>query len=61
VPGLAVRDIYAAYAFYAGVLGFSKVFENGNPVGFMVLEKDARRSKSASHETIVQAPLTCST
>jgi catechol 2,3-dioxygenase-like lactoylglutathione lyase family enzyme len=39
-PGLAVRDIQAAYAFYSGVLGFSKTFENGSPVGFMVLEKD---------------------
>lgn len=39
-PGLAVRDIQASYAFYSGVLGFSKVFENGDPVGFMVLRKD---------------------
>jgi catechol 2,3-dioxygenase-like lactoylglutathione lyase family enzyme len=39
-PGLAVSDIQAAHAFYAGVLGFSKVFENGDPVGFMVLKKD---------------------
>ncbi|MBK1865661.1 glyoxalase superfamily protein [Aestuariivirga sp. YIM B02566] len=40
-PGLAVRDIQAAYAFYSQVLGFEKVFENGRPVGFMVLKKDA--------------------
>ncbi|EJB05406.1 hypothetical protein Rleg9DRAFT_4289 [Rhizobium leguminosarum bv. trifolii WSM597] len=40
-PGLAVRDIQAAYTFYSEVLGFEKVFENGNPVGFMVLKKDA--------------------
>ena len=39
-PGLAVRDIQAAYAFYSSILGFSKVFENGDPVGFMVLKKD---------------------
>ena len=39
-PGVAVRDIQSAYAFYSGVLGFQKVFENGNPVGFMVLKKD---------------------
>jgi catechol 2,3-dioxygenase-like lactoylglutathione lyase family enzyme len=39
-PGLAVRDIQAAHAFYARVLGFQKVFENGDPVGFMVLRKD---------------------
>jgi catechol 2,3-dioxygenase-like lactoylglutathione lyase family enzyme len=35
------RDIQAAYAFYRDVLGFSKTFENGDPVGFMILEKDA--------------------
>lgn len=39
-PGLCVRDVQASLAFYAGVLGFIKVFENGNPVGFMVLKKD---------------------
>jgi len=39
-PGICVRDIQAAYAFYTGVLGFEKVFENGNPIGFMVLKKD---------------------
>ena len=40
-PCIAVRDIQAAYAFYSGVLGFRKMFENGDPVGFMVLKKDA--------------------
>lgn len=40
-PGLCVRDIQASLAFYSGVLGFTKVFENGNPVGFMVLKKDS--------------------
>lgn len=39
-PGLAVRDIHVAHAFYANVLGFTKTFENGDPVGFMVLKKD---------------------
>ena len=39
-PGIPVRDIQAAYAFYSDVLGFKKVFENGDPIGFMVLEKD---------------------
>jgi catechol 2,3-dioxygenase-like lactoylglutathione lyase family enzyme len=51
-PGLAVRDVQAAYAFYSGVLGFSKVFENGDPVGFMVLNKDAAEihiSQSRDH------------
>lgn len=39
-PGICVRDIQAAHAFYSRVLGFEKVFENGDPVGFMVLQKD---------------------
>lgn len=39
-PGLCVRDIHAAEEFYSRVLGFEKVFENGNPVGFMVIKKD---------------------
>lgn len=39
-PGIPVRDIQAACNFYSDVLGFKKVFENGTPVGFMVLEKD---------------------
>jgi len=39
-PGLCTRDIHAAHDFYSRVLGFEKVFENGDPVGFMVLKKD---------------------
>jgi len=38
---LPVKDITKAYEFYSGVLGFTKVFENGNPVGFMILKRDA--------------------
>lgn len=34
------RDIQAARAFYCDILGFTKTFENGDPVGFMILEKD---------------------
>lgn len=34
------RDIQAACAFYCDILGFKKTFENGDPVGFMILEKD---------------------
>ena len=37
---ICVRDIQAAHDFYSRVLGFEKVFENGNPVIFMILEKD---------------------
>lgn len=36
---LPVRDMERAHAFYAGVLGFEKTFENGQPVGFMILKK----------------------
>jgi catechol 2,3-dioxygenase-like lactoylglutathione lyase family enzyme len=39
-PALCVRDIQAAQGFYSRVLGFEKVFENGDPVGFMVMKKD---------------------
>lgn len=51
-PGLAVRDIQAAHTFYADVLGFTKVFENGDPVGFMMLKKDGAEihlSQSRDH------------
>jgi catechol 2,3-dioxygenase-like lactoylglutathione lyase family enzyme len=37
---LPVKDITKAAEFYIGVLGFQKTFENGNPVGFMILERD---------------------
>src|SRR3569623_460924 len=40
-PGIFVRDIQKACAFYSQVLGFAKTFENGDPVGFMILRKDA--------------------
>ena len=35
-----VKDIGRALDFYTRVLGFTKTFENGNPVGFMILERD---------------------
>ncbi len=38
---LPVKDMARAHDFYARVLGFKKVFENGNPVGFMILKRDA--------------------
>ena len=38
---LPVRDIEAAAAFYVDVLGFEKTFQNGDPVGFMILQRDA--------------------
>ena len=39
-PGIAVNDIQMAHDFYARIFGFKKVFENGQPVGFMILRKD---------------------
>ena len=38
---LPVTDMDRAYDFYTSVLGFTKVFENGKPVGFMILKRDA--------------------
>lgn len=38
---LPVKDINRAYEFYSKVLGFRKTFENGSPVGFMILKRDA--------------------
>ncbi|QCI63675.1 glyoxalase superfamily protein [Phreatobacter stygius] len=37
---LPVRDIGKARAFYTDILGFTKTFENGDPVGFMILKRD---------------------
>ncbi len=38
---LPVKDMARAEAFYTNVLGFRKVFENGDPVGFMIMKRDA--------------------
>ena len=40
-PTLPVADIERARDFYVRVLGFEKTFENGDPVGFMVLKQGA--------------------
>ena len=37
---LPVKDIERAHDFYTKILGFTKVFENGTPVGFMILKRD---------------------
>lgn len=39
-PTLPVRDMAVALAFYEGALGFRRVFENGDPVGFVILRRD---------------------
>ncbi|WP_298818375.1 VOC family protein [uncultured Roseibium sp.] len=37
---LGVSDIARASSLYRSVFGLEKVFENGNPVGFVILQKD---------------------
>lgn len=37
---LPVRDMDKAHAFYTGVMGFRRTFQNGDPVGFMILKRD---------------------
>ncbi len=39
-PGIPVRDIERALAFYRDALGLDVTFTNGDPVGFVVLERD---------------------
>ena len=37
---IPVKDMDRACNFYTDVLGFEKVFENGIPVGFMILRRE---------------------
>jgi catechol 2,3-dioxygenase-like lactoylglutathione lyase family enzyme len=37
---IPVKDMAKAHDFYTKVMGFTKTFENGDPVGFMILERD---------------------
>lgn len=37
---LPVSDIQKSYTSYRDIFGFQKIFENGTPVGFMILRKD---------------------
>jgi len=37
---LPVKDMRRAHDFYTNVLGFTKTFENGSPVGFMIVKRD---------------------
>jgi catechol 2,3-dioxygenase-like lactoylglutathione lyase family enzyme len=59
VPTLAVRDVERALQFYVGVLGMEKTFENGKPVGFVILKRDAAelhltlaKDHAASHRNV---------
>jgi catechol 2,3-dioxygenase-like lactoylglutathione lyase family enzyme len=38
---VSVTDMNRALQFYTQVMGMTKIFENGNPVGFVILRKDA--------------------
>src|ERR1700761_2266630 len=40
-PGIFARELERSLAFYVNVLGFQKTFENGDPVGFVILKRDA--------------------
>jgi predicted enzyme related to lactoylglutathione lyase len=40
-PMIPVADIDRAVAFYAAIFGLAKTFENGDPVGFVIMERDA--------------------
>jgi catechol 2,3-dioxygenase-like lactoylglutathione lyase family enzyme len=56
-PTVSVANMDRALEFYSRVLGFEKVFENGSPVGFAILEKDAAElhlSLAKSHKATVQ-------
>ena len=39
-PTICVRNIERALIFYCETLGFTDVFRNGDPVGFVILERD---------------------
>ena len=39
-PTVPVRDLESALAFYVGVLGMTETFRNGEPVAFVIVERD---------------------
>ena len=39
-PTVPVSDVARALEFYCGLLGMEKTFENGDPVGFVILVRD---------------------
>jgi catechol 2,3-dioxygenase-like lactoylglutathione lyase family enzyme len=40
-PTIAVTDMGRSLQFYTEALGMKKTFENGSPVGFVILQMDA--------------------
>lgn len=56
-PTITVVDLPRALAFYVGVLGFAVTFGNGDPVGFVILERDRAEihlSRNGSHQASSQ-------
>ncbi|GAU81997.1 glyoxalase/bleomycin resistance/extradiol dioxygenase family protein [Bosea sp. BIWAKO-01] len=53
---LPVRDMEKAHDFYTRVLGFRKTFENGSPVGFMILKRDEAELHLTLQKTHPAAP-----
>lgn len=56
-PTVSVADMPRALRFYTELLGFQKVFENGSPVGFVILERGSAElhlSLLKSHKATVQ-------
>ena len=58
-PCIAVSNVEKSVAFYASMLGMRKTFENGNPVGFVIMKKDRaelhlslRRDKESSTHNV---------
>lgn len=48
-PTIAVADMARALDFYTRILGFHTSFENGSPVGFAILVKDAAELHLSLH------------
>ena len=57
---LPVADMARACDFYVGALGFRKTFENGDPVGFMILKRDAAELHLTLQPDHKAAPLSTS-
>ncbi len=56
-PTISVGDRNRSLLFYCDVLGFEKTFENGDPVGFVILERDAAElhlSLNKAHKATMQ-------
>jgi catechol 2,3-dioxygenase-like lactoylglutathione lyase family enzyme len=58
-PTVPVTDLEQALAFYVGRLGMTEIFRNGDPIGFVIVERDAaeihlslRRDHRATTENV---------